>query len=399
MPLRNAPSAATATIRTIAQRLRGRIPALNEDTLSTESMMARLRAALGERQATNDAVVRRVPARGLNWHTTPLELRKGDSVTLIADGVVHMLRALRVSLEPKACCWYRIGDGPIQCAPAAAHTFVADADGPLRLAAAPPGAFSAPDGTIQPSSLNRFVSGGLTVAAIRWREDAHTQLRAASDIDPALFEAALKRLESPVRTPEGWHYLWRLGEGELYSPCRETDGKGEVCCHTHGDVGILQYPTNQPLSPSTRLQWSWRADQLPSDVGEHIDLTHDYLSIAVEFDNGLDLTYMWSATLPHGTVFQCPLPWWKERETHWVIRRAGDDPLGAWLDESRNIAEDYDAAIGGPRPERIVGIWLIANSLFQRGEGSCAYRAIRLANGDETIEAPSQPEQASAVSP
>lgn len=391
MPLRNAPSATSAKLRSIAQRLRGRISALSEDALSTDSMAARLRAALGERQATNDSVVQRVSAHGLKWHTTPLELRKGDSVTLIADGVVHMLRALRVSLDPKTCCWYRIGDGPIQCAPAAAHSFVADADGPLRLAAAPPGAFSDQRGSIQPSALNRFVSGGLTVAAIRWREDMHAQLRTASENDPALFEAALKRLEAPVKTPEGWHYLWRLGEGELYSPGRETaDDAGEICCHTHGDVGILQYPTDQPLSPSTRLQWSWRADQLPSQVGEHIDLTHDYLSIAVEFDNGLDLTYMWSATLPHDTVFQCPLPWWKERETHWVIRRAGDDPLGTWLEESRNIAEDYDVAIGGPRPERIVGIWLIANSLFQRGEGACAYRAIQLCNEGQTLAAPLQ---------
>ena len=144
--------------------------------------------------------------------------------------------------------------------------------------------------------------------------------------------------------------------------------------------GFCNTPPTSPLSAATRLQWSWRADQLPSEQDEHIDLTHDYLSIAVEFDNGLDLTYMWSASLPHDTVFQCPLPWWKERETHWVIRRAGDDPLHTWLDESRNVAEDYDVAIGGPRPERIVGIWLIANSLFparRRSLRLSGYQALR----------------------
>lgn len=390
MPLRNAPSATAAKIENIAQRLRGHVPVLKEDGLSPESMRARLRTALGERQATSDAAVHRVPAHGLQWHTTALELRRGDTVTLIAHGVVHMLRALRVSLGPQACCWYRIGDGPIHCAPAAAHTFVADSGGPLRLAAAPPGAFADPNGVIQPSLLNRFVSGGLTVAAIRWREDAHSQLKAASTADPALFQPALQRLESPVQPPHGWHYLWRLGDGELYEGHGTSDGAGEICCHTHGDVGILQYPTDLPLSPSTRLQWSWRVDQLPSSVAEHIDLTHDYLSIAVEFDNGLDLTYMWSASLPHDTVFQCPLPWWKERETHWVIRRDGDDPLGTWLDESRNVAEDYDVAIGGERPQRIVGIWLIANSLFQRGEGACAYRAIQLDSDGERLALPVQ---------
>ncbi|WP_420428181.1 DUF3047 domain-containing protein [Algiphilus sp.] len=385
MPLRNAPSATKAKIINIAQRLRGRVPPLAEHAPATEAVDARLRAALGERQATNDSTVLWVPAKGLRWQTTALELRRGDTVTLIADGAVHMLRALRVSLGPHACCWYRIGDGTIQRAPAAAHTFTADTDGPLRLAAAPPGAFADRAGHIEPSPLNRFTTGGLTVAAIRWREDPEQQLRAACESDPALFEAARQRLQSPARTPDGWHYLWRLGDGELYASRSHDDGACEICCHTRGDVGILQYPVDQPLSPSTRLQWSWRADQLPSQVDEHIDLTHDYLSIAVEFDNGLDLTYMWSASLPHDTVFQCPLPWWKERETHWVIRRAGDDPLQRWLDESRNLVDDYEVAIGGPRPERVVGIWLIANSLFQRGEGACTYRAIRLTEGDRTV--------------
>ncbi|MCI5068955.1 DUF3047 domain-containing protein [Acidovorax sp.] len=391
MPLRNAPSATKAKIVNIAQRLRGRIPPLTEHGPASEALAARLRATLGERQSTNDSTVAWVPAKGLQWQTTTLELRRGDTVTLIANGVVHMLRALRVSLGPHACCWYRIGDGTIQRAPADAHTFTADTDGPLRLAAAPPGAFSDLAGNIEPSPLNRFTSGGLTVAAIRWREDAEQQLAAASRQDPALFEGARQRLESPVRKPEGWHYLWRLGEGELYESRAAEDGRCEICCQTRGDVGILQYPTDQPLSAATRLQWSWRADQLPSEQDEHIDLTHDYLSIAVEFDNGLDLTYMWSASLPHDTVFQCPLPWWKERETHWVIRRAGDDPLHTWLDESRNVAEDYDVAIGGPRPERIVGIWLIANSLFQRGVGACAYRAIRLCDEDRILEDVTKP--------
>lgn len=391
MPLRNAPSASAAKLINIIQRLRGQVPALTQPPLDPDSMWARLHAALGERQATNDAVVQQIPAKGLSWHTTTLELRSGDTVTLIADGVVHMMRTLRLSLGPQACCWYRIGDGPVRCAPAAAHTFVADGDGPLRLAAAPPGAFADRSGTIEASPLNRFVSGALTVAAIRWRDDPHSQLETACASDPALFEPALRQLNAPVMPPGGWHYLWRLGDGEIYRGEHTQEGGGEICCHTRGDVGILQCPVSLAFTESTRLEWSWRADQLPSSVAEHIDLTHDYLSIAVEFDNGLDLTYMWSATLPRDTIFQCPLPWWKERETHWVIRRAGDDPLGSWLDESRTLAQDYDTAIGGPRPERIVGIWLIANSLFQRGEGACRYRAIRLHNAEQTIDAPLQP--------
>ncbi|MDC6711173.1 DUF3047 domain-containing protein, partial [Leclercia adecarboxylata] len=109
--------------------------------------------------------------------------------------------------------------------------------------------------------------------------------------------------------------------------------------------------------------------------------THDYLSIAVEFENGLDLTYLWSSSLPVGTHFRCPLPSWDQRETHWVVR-SGAAELGRWLDEKRPILEDYRAAIGGPDPARVVAVWLIAVSLFQRDVGDCAYAGIALSNAD-----------------
>jgi hypothetical protein len=121
-------------------------------------------------------------------------------------------------------------------------------------------------------------------------------------------------------------------------------------------------------------------EQLPSKLAEHIQPTHDYLSIAVEFDNGLDLTWMWSASLPVDTVFQCPLPWWDQRETHWVVR-SGTADLGHWLSERRMLLADYQQAIGGTPPKEIVAVWLIANSVFQRGVGKCQYREIVLEDG------------------
>lgn len=41
-------------------------------------------------------------------------------------------------------------------------------------------------------------------------------------------------------------------------------------------------------------------DLLPSEVREDTLTTHDYMSIAVEFDNGQDITCYWSAELPVG---------------------------------------------------------------------------------------------------
>ncbi|MGP0010737.1 MAG: DUF3047 domain-containing protein, partial [Methylocella sp.] len=127
--------------------------------------------------------------------------------------------------------------------------------------------------------------------------------------------------------------------------------------------------------------WAWKAEELPSKLREDSLPTHDYLSIAVEFDNGRDLTYMWSAALPEGKVFPCPLPWWDKRETHQVVR-SDLAKLGAWLEEKQPILDDYERAIGGELPKRIVAVWLIAVSAFQRGRGICSYARIRL-KGDK----------------
>ena len=73
---------------------------------------------------------------------------------------------------------------------------------------------------------------------------------------------------------------------------------------------------------------------------------HDYFSIAVKFENGKDLTYMWSAAMPEGTHFVCPLPGWNEIEWHAVVR-SGQTDLGKWLAEERNVLADYERVIGG----------------------------------------------------
>lgn len=383
MPLRNAPSRSLAALSTIGSRLAGRIPRApfaNSDPVALE---ARLQPALA---GTPDAELHclGLPARPMRWHDSGVDVAAGEAVTLLAEGTVHLARALRVSLLPRSTLWYRIGDGPVQRAQAETCTITADRSGRLQLAAVPPGTFADREGTIERTAMHALLSGGLAVAIIRWHDSAEASLRAAARQAPDIFEAALRRHQQPATPPAGWHHLWKLGANEQYR-AHEEDGCVELCCRTDSDVGILQYPVDVPLTPDLRLEWSWRADRLPSRVAEHIDLTHDYLSIAVEFDNGLDLTWMWSAAMRPGTVFQCPLPYWKERETHWVIRSQPDDPLGEWLDESRPIHDDYGIAIAEARPARVVAVWLIANSVFQRGVGECCYRDIRLVGeGRET---------------
>jgi hypothetical protein len=92
----------------------------------------------------------------------------------------------------------------------------------------------------------------------------------------------------------------------------------------------------------------------------------------VEFDNGRDLTYMWSAALPEMSIALVgqagdassgalgPLP-------NWVCGSTKNSPLST-------ITNAPSAAIC----QRIVGIWLIAVSAFQRRKGICSFARIKL---------------------
>lgn len=138
-------------------------------------------------------------------------------------------------------------------------------------------------------------------------------------------------------------------------------------------------------------------DSLPCQAPENTLENHDYVSIAVEFDNGQDLTFFWSSQLPVDSGFRCPIPTWTARETH-VVARSGSALLGRWLDEERPLHSYYERFVGTigqrddshdplvvPPPTRVKRVWLIANTMFRRQEGRCEYGAIELHSGGNLV--------------
>ncbi|MGK2921396.1 MAG: DUF3047 domain-containing protein [Methyloceanibacter sp.] len=199
-----------------------------------------------------------------------------------------------------------------------------------------------------------------------------------------LIATEIDRFANQVPAPEGWEYLWFIGPSEIYKDC---DGYGRdhaICCHSENNGAILIKDCELPLQPGTKLSWAWRMEKLPSQVAEDTFPTHDYLSVAVEFDNGQDITYFWSCELPLETTFRCPIPTWTHRETH-VVVRSGLEDLGKWLTEERDLYADYAERIGGPMPARIVRVWLICVTVFQQTEGKCQFADIAVETENGTV--------------
>ncbi|MBU0601159.1 MAG: DUF3047 domain-containing protein [Gammaproteobacteria bacterium] len=329
------------------------------------------------------------------WLDTGMQVKPGEPVTVVLSGKAWLSRHYDISLEAPLQLWRRIGtDGPITRNVRNTDTFEPSHAGTLQLKNLPTrwlDASGAYAGT--PGAASADAGGGVSVALIRWAPGSNVASELAAlageAAAPTWVAAEVTRPKTLVAPPDGWRYLWELGPAEIFS-ARSSDGSdggpaSRIDAHTRNDVAILQHDVSVPLEAGTTLQWSWKVNQLPARSAEDTAIGHDYLSIAVEFDNGQDLTYLWSRQLPQGHHFKCPLEGWHDRETH-VVARTGPAELGKWLAESRDIMADYAKTIGGPAPARITRVWLIANSVFGRGEGHAQFGDIRLGKEGERIQ-------------
>ena len=342
-----------------------------------------VRAVDDDALATHDLFS--LPANKPPWHDSGIDVHEGEQLTWFANGETRISRLLDIVVEPHFQLWAKIGDGEIFRSTRSTFTFTADRTGRLYFASYFPGQWSDRQGALltDPNDY-RGVGGAMDVAVLRWAGDPKqglTRMVSGAGYGPAQEE--LRRLEDKPDAPQGWEYLWFLGPAEIYCADRLDNGDASIACHTHADVGILQHDASCELTPDTTLAWRWKIDALPSFVDEDLLPTHDYVSIAVEYDNGIDVTYYWSASLPEEKGYWCPLPTWKEREFH-VVVRSGRSNLGTWFDEERNLYRDYERYIGKP-PARIKRVWLIANSMFQRGYGEAEYSRITLGQRDDRI--------------
>ena len=329
-----------------------------------------------------DARLVRVPVNRPPWTPTGLAVTTGENVSWLAWGSPHLIRPLGAALRPRLTMRGRVGDGaPVEGARDTV-TFRADRAGELRLGSLYPGELQA-DGTVTIDRIPyRAMAGALSAVVARWApgSDPRRALDSVAGRDPSgLCAAEAARLASPPTPPTGWDTHPLAGSEAAFF----ASGAG-ITVDARWTSAIIRHAAAMTLTPSLRLRWSWRIEALPSRLPEDTALTHDYLSVALEFDDGQDLTWYWSCCLPEGFSYRCPLPHWRRRETH-IVARTGTGGLGHWTDEERPVLADHQAAIGGPTPSRVVRAWLIAQTVPQAGRAAGEFSRIELADGHRTL--------------
>ena len=324
----------------------------------------------------------RLPGNQPPWQSTGLNVQRGHSYSLFASGRIQWsARNAARHGGPSYHLWARVAPGGhIVNLTQSTGTFVADVDGVLELGLYM-GVWKNAHGELATSTtLYERLVGQLECWAVVWRGNPARALAALvrQRPDTWFLTNEMVRLAMPVEPPTNWHYLLETGSAEIFTPQRGAEGRACIALDSHDDQGIITTPTDFPLTRDTTLRWRWRGETLPSEVAENTPHTHDYFSIATEFDNGRDLTWMWSACLAPETHFHCPVPAWSPRETHFVVR-SGTAALGEWQQEARNVYADVEAAMGAP-PSRIVRVWLIAVTTFQHQRARAMFADIVLSD-------------------
>jgi hypothetical protein len=318
----------------------------------------------------------------LPWKDLGLTVEKGQEVTFFLGGRVWLSREQDLWVEPGVAFHVRTrGSRPMFNPMSNSGTMIAAAGGPLEIARSLV-EFQDEKGELAvPKDAYAKADAHIYGMALVWRGNAQAGLQSLlghGDVD-GIVAAELAHLQSPRKLPAGWNNFFMLGGGPVIF---NDIGNGAISVEPLKNAGSLQRPVGLALKPGTKLSWDWIVEELPSRLPEDQLTSHDYLSIAAEFDDGQDLTYFWSCSLPVGKAFRCPIPRWTPLESHLAVR-SGFADLGKWVSDERDIHEDYKQHIGGPA-KSVTRVWLLGVSLFQRRPGSCRFGDMQISQPGAT---------------
>lgn len=127
------------------------------------------------------------------------------------------------------------------------------------------------------------------------------------------------------------------------------------------------------------LTWCWKADSLPPGGDERYDETNDsaaglYVVFSVNWLGApKQLKYVWSSTLPVGTVGRRNMIW---RPWFFVVE-SGAGHLGQWTFEKVDLLEHYQLKLGDKPADRTVGLNLLTDANSTNSYAEAHYADLR----------------------
>ncbi len=167
----------------------------------------------------------------------------------------------------------------------------------------------------------------------------------------------------------------------------ELEGRSCLRAKSQGTASILVTPVR--FNPDTYewLSWSWRVDRLVAE--EHLERKDGSDAAARVYvyveSRGLpwqkrNLDYVWSATLPIGTILESAYT----AESKIIVVESGPEHLGRWRRVTRNIEDDYKRCFG-TRPPQVIALGLMSDADNTRGESLAYFDDVAVSRSPESL--------------
>jgi hypothetical protein len=140
------------------------------------------------------------------------------------------------------------------------------------------------------------------------------------------------------------------------------------------------------LNELPTLSWSWKVLKLPTggDV-RHVTTDDEAAQIYVIFPrwpypkvSSEVLGYIWDSRAPVGLTLHSP----RADNVRLIVLQSGQEKLGRWVKESRNVADDYRALFGKEPP--VVGrVAVMVDSNDTRSEAEAWFQDLVFLNPDQ----------------
>ncbi len=180
--------------------------------------------------------------------------------------------------------------------------------------------------------------------------------------------------------PSAWQtFPFQGGKAKQVYKVEEENGQRFIRAYDNQDLSVrIMNDFLWPLAKYPHLSWKWRARNLPKGAAENSRDTNDSacgIYVAFGKTSGVALKYVWSSTLPVGTV------WEKEPGKFFVIvKSTGTANLNQWQDIKVNIVEDYKKYFKKDPSKDPSGIGLLTDGNAMHATAACDYAGFKISN-------------------
>ena len=181
--------------------------------------------------------------------------------------------------------------------------------------------------------------------------------------------------------PSGWRSRDQEDSVKVYSVQAEGEKK-----FLHADArGLsvqISYEKKWDLTEFPILRWRWRAVNFPVGSNERVKSGNDSVLGLYVVLSGLPfvtaIKYIWSDTLPEGTVLDSPY----SSGAKMMVLRSGRALAGTWVAEERDVLSDYERLFEKKEKHpKAIGIAILTDSDNTKSRAVGDYAEIAILSG------------------